>query len=74
VRRTSRLLKLRVHERLLVTLVSGEAFDGLLWEHDGELLVFRDAAAVSATGGRLPVDGELILERSRVSYLQRPNV
>lgn len=61
-----------MHERFLVTLTTGEAFDGLLWEADSQLLIFRDAAAVGTAGGRLPVDGELILDRNRVAFMQRP--
>lgn len=66
-----RLLNDRLRERFVVTLLDGASFDGLLWDVDEHHLVLRDARTVSAQGSAA-VDGELILPRDGVAYLQRP--
>lgn len=72
--RPDKQLRARIRERFVVTLTSGDAFDGLLWEVDAKVIVLRDAAAVSDNGARLPVDGEVIAERARIAFMQRPTV
>ena len=67
-----RLLRKLIRERFVVTLKSGQAFDGLLNEHDGSHLVFIDAHALSASGGQpVPVAGELFVDRANIAYVQR---
>lgn len=71
-----RLLAERLRERFVVTLVSGEAFTGLLEEVDERVLVLVDAAALQGAGTAdaraVPVDGQLLLPRPSVAYMQRP--
>lgn len=68
-----RVLKSRVCEQFLVTTKSGQAFAGVLWEIDDRALVLRNTQAVGAgeNGIDLPLDGELVVLLSEVSYMQR---
>lgn len=70
----SRVLKQRLRHRVIVTLRSGEAFDGVLWEADGTAWVLRNAAALAAgqRGTNVALDGEVVLLVSEISYAQRP--
>ena len=56
----------------LVTLATGETFRGVLFESDGDAIVLRNAVGVGfGTDGALaPVQGELLLLRSTVAYMQ----
>jgi small nuclear ribonucleoprotein (snRNP)-like protein len=69
--RSDRLLKSLLRERFIVTLKSGETFDGLLDQWDDRNLLFVDAYAV-AENARVSLDGPgLWLPRENVAYLQR---
>lgn len=65
------LLASLIRERFVVTLLSGEAFDGLLADRDGRVIVLVDASAVHEGGRFTSVPGSLILERARIAYMQR---
>lgn len=65
-----RLLKGLLRERLLVTLKTGEAFDGLLDDWDERNLLLVDAYAVTERD-RVSVDGGVWLQRDNVKYAQR---
>lgn len=67
-----RVLADLVRERFVVTLLSGEAFDGLLEDADERTLVMVAVSAVHSDGQLLPIDGRLLLRREHVAYLQRP--
>jgi hypothetical protein len=58
-----------VRKRVVVNL-QDKAFRGVLWAKRGPLLVLRDAELLEA--GREPqaVDGEIVVERSRVEFMQ----
>ncbi len=64
----------RWRSRVIVTLKSGDAFDGVLWSNDRRALVLRGASAVAAGERRenLPLDGEVIVLLSDVAFMQRP--
>lgn len=66
-----RLLKQLLRERFVVTLVSGETFDGLLDRWDEATIELLDVAAVSETT-RVHVDGRIYLPRINIAYMQRP--
>ena len=69
-----RLLQERVCDKVVVTLKTGAAFSGVLFKADERSLVLRDTQALGAgpAGDHLAVDGELILFRSDIDFLQRP--
>lgn len=66
-----RLLKQLLRTRFVVTLKSGETFDGLLDRLDPSTLELVDAYAVSSSG-RASIDGRLYLPRDGVAYMQTP--
>lgn len=68
-----RLVKSHVRTRFLVTLKTGEAFEGLLYEADDRTIVLADAFAVDQHS-RQSVDGHLFLARENVAYMQVPTV
>jgi len=59
----------KVRRPAVVTLRSGVAFQGLVWSVEGDLMVLREAAIVTPDGPT-PADGEVVLERSQVDYVQ----
>lgn len=67
--RPEAVVRRHVRRKCLVTLKDGQAFSGVLWEADRRLIVLRDAT-VAETG--VPVDGEVLLHRSDVAYVQLP--
>lgn len=69
--RRDRLLREHLRERFVVTLKSGETFDGLLDDHDESTVELVDPYAVDKSG-RLSIDGRLYLPRNEIAYLQRP--
>lgn len=69
-----RLLRQSLRARFLVTLKSGQSFDGLLREVDDETLLLVDAFQVSTDGPRVKVDGSLYVPRGEVDYMQKPEV
>ena len=63
-----------MRRQVIVTLKTGEAFAGILYDVDKELLVLRKASMLDApnAGDRAPVDGEVLVLREEVAYLQLP--
>ena len=71
--RADRLVRGVLRERFVVTLRSGETFDGLLVDADAK--TFRLVSAWAVDGkNRVSVDGELFLPRDQVVYMQLPGV
>lgn len=62
--------RLVVHRRVIVNLTTGTAFSGILWDQKGDLLVLRRAELLEAGVSPTPVDGEVLIERARVEYVQ----
>lgn len=61
-----------VRQRFVVTLKSGETFDGVLTEADTHTLLLLSATSVAPGRDPIPVDGVLILSRADIAYMQRP--
>ncbi len=71
--RPKAILRSRRRKQVVVTLKSGGAFEGVLYESDARSLVLRNATSVAdppAPG--YAVDGELLLLWSEVLYVQIP--
>ena len=68
------LLADRLRHRSIVTLKSGEAFGGVLFAADDQSVVLREAAALGAgdRGANVVVDGEVLILRGDISYIQLP--
>ena len=72
LRPSDRLLRGHLLTRYVVTIASGETFDGLLAAVDTRTLILRDVGVLKVDGGLTPVDGDVVLRRDAVSYMQRP--
>ena len=62
---------LAVRHRVIVSTVTGDGFDAILWARRGRWLILRDATLLSE-GNRVPVDGDVILDRANVLFIQAP--
>lgn len=61
--------RLAISRRVVVNLTTGAAIDGVLWDEKGPLIVLRDAN-LHNEGGHAPLDGEVIIERERIDFVQ----
>ena len=61
-----------LRRRVLVNLTdSADAIQGVLFEQRGSWLVLKDARLVPATGApAVPMDGDVVIECARISFLQ----
>lgn len=59
-----------VRRRVLVNLKSEKAFRGVLWAKRGPLLVLRNAVLFEGRRTPVRVDGEVVLERNHVDFIQ----
>lgn len=61
-----------LYHRVLVNLKSDDppAIQGVLWQSRGAWLVLRKASLTPAHGEALPVDGEVVVHRDNVSFIQ----
>lgn len=71
---TDRLMRERLCDRVVVTLKTGSSFAGVLFKIDDKVVVLRETQALGAgpNGANLIVDGELLLARTDIDFLQRP--
>lgn len=71
---THGLLATRRRKRTVVTLKTGESFSGVLFATDREALVLRsaDALGIGENRSNVAVDGEVLILRSDVAYVQLP--
>lgn len=68
-----RLMRRRLRETVVVTLKTGAAFKGALFEADARSFVLRNAELLGRPDvAPIPVDGELMVARADVEYVQRP--
>ncbi len=58
-----------VRKRVIVNL-GDKAFAGILWAKRGSLLVLKDAVLMQHGAADTPLDGEVIVERSKVDFIQ----
>ncbi len=61
--------KLRVRPRVTVNLLSGTAITGVVISTSGPLIAMRDAV-VHESAGSAPADGEIIVDKSNVDFIQ----
>jgi hypothetical protein len=54
----------------VVVNLADKAFAGILWDKRGPLLVLKDAVLMQHGAADTPMDGEVIVERSRVDFIQ----
>lgn len=58
-----------VRRRVVVVLDNERVIEGVLWARRGPLMVLRDAS-VHDQGRQTPADGELVVDRARVQWVQ----
>ncbi|BAD54882.1 hypothetical protein [Nocardia farcinica] len=58
------------HRRVVVNLRTGTAVEGVITRTRGRILVVRDATVHSDGGSASPADGEIVLDRGNVDYIQ----
>jgi hypothetical protein len=58
-----------LRKRVVVNLPD-KAFAGVLWAKRGPLLVLRDATLMQHGAADTPLDGEIVVERVRVEFIQ----
>lgn len=56
--------------RRVVVNLCDKAFTGVLWAKRGPLLVLRGAELLEAGRSPQPLDGEIVIERARVEFIQ----
>lgn len=61
--------KLAINRRVMVNLQSGQAVEGVLWDDRGPLIVLKDAH-LHTEGGSAPLDGEVVIERTNIDFVQ----
>lgn len=68
-----RLMRARLRETVVVTLKTGAAFRGALFDADTKSFVLRNAEMIGRPDtAPIPVDGELMVARADVEFVQRP--
>lgn len=70
-RAPGRVLRRLERHRCVVSTTDGQSFEGILWEADREVLVLVNAELRVGQVSQ-PVDGELVIERARIVFLQFP--
>lgn len=68
-----RIMRSHLRQRFVITLKTGDAFEGVLLDADSRVLVVADASAHTGDGAA-KVDGQLFIARADVAYLQLPVV
>jgi hypothetical protein len=61
----------RRRRRVLVNLQHDEgALEGLLWSRRGCWIILKDARLLREAREPLPVDGEVVIDKARIAFLQ----
>ena len=66
----ARLQRPAVRRRVLVSLVDGKAMTGVLWSQRGRWLVLRQAELLERGSEAVSLDGEVLIDRAQVDFLQ----
>lgn len=70
--KTPSVLDERLLDYVIVTLKSGSTFGGVLYVEDSGAVVLAKAEQYMPEGTRVPADGEIIVLRADVDFIQRP--
>jgi small nuclear ribonucleoprotein (snRNP)-like protein len=69
--RADRIVRRLLREEFLVTMKSGQTWQGVLTEADEHTLTLMAVSEVAPDGSRTPADGSIFLPRFDVAYMQR---
>lgn len=64
--------RLAFYRRVVVNLDDDTAMEGVFWRQAGPLIVLRNATMLRSGEQPIALDGEIIIERSRVLFIQAP--
>jgi small nuclear ribonucleoprotein (snRNP)-like protein len=70
--RVASVLDERLLEYVVVTLKSGTTFGGVLYVEDAGAVVLAKAEHIKRDGTKVPADGEIVVLRGDVDFIQRP--
>lgn len=59
-----------IRRRVIVNTDTGRAWNGIIWAKRGPLLVLRDAVLLEPSPTGAAVDGEVVIERRRIEFIQ----
>ena len=59
-----------VRRRVIVNTKTERSFRGVLWRTSWGYLVLRNAELLKSSGETLPIDGEVVIERANVDFVQ----
>lgn len=62
--------RLGARSRVLVQMHSGRAFTGIQWRRRGRLLVLRNVEMLEPNNQPQHLDGEVVLDRGEIEYVQ----
>lgn len=68
--RADRVVRRLLRTEFLVTMKTGQTWQGILLEVDDRTLVLHSAAEIQPDGTRVSADGQIYLPRSDVAYMQ----
>lgn len=61
------------YRRVIVNFIDSDvAMEGVFWRQAGPLIVLKDAVLLRPQEEPIPLDGEQIIERSRIDFIQAP--
>ena len=66
-----RAYKTLVARTLIINTKSDKAFRGVLWGEARDYLILRNAVLIA--GQETPIDGELLVERANIDFIQIVN-
>lgn len=72
MRSRDRLLRSRLRDVFVVRMHDGSTWRGLLYATDEKTVALREVEALTRDAAGTPVDGELLLPRDQIAYMQRP--
>jgi hypothetical protein len=62
--------RVALHRKVIVNLVGDRAISGVLWCRRGGLVVLKQAELHEPGAGPVRMDGDVLIERSRVDFVQ----
>lgn len=62
--------RVALSRRVIVHTKTGSSLSGVLVEERGPILILKGAAMLTASSNPVPVDGDVVVERSNVDFVQ----
>lgn len=64
--------RLVFHRQVVVNLDDGTTISGVIFQQAGPLLLLKNAHLLASNADPVPLDGDVIVERARVVFIQAP--